>query len=98
MWRPRPPKRALTQAPMHADVERLMAQLLTDRALRERFITDPAAVAREGGLSPQEAEAAAKIPIADLLTAARSYDFKRAAKSRDGRPHRLLAWWRAVWR
>ena len=75
-----------------------MARLLTDRALRERFVADPAAVAREGGLSPQESEAVAKIPIADLLTAARSYDFKRAATRRDGRPHRLLAWWRAMWR
>jgi hypothetical protein len=77
---------------MQADVERLMARLMTDRALRERFVADPVAVARESGLSPQEAEAIAKIPVPDLLTAARSYDFKRAAK---GRAHPLLAWWRA---
>ena len=83
---------------MQADVERLMARLLTERALRERFVADPAAVAREGGLSPQEAEAVGKIPIADLLTAARSYGFKRATKGRSGRPHRWLAWWRAMWR
>jgi hypothetical protein len=83
---------------MQADVERLTARLLTDRALRERFVADPAAVARESGLSPQESAAVAEIPMADLLTAARSYDFKRAAKRRDVRPHRLLAWWRAIWR
>jgi Aromatic-ring-opening dioxygenase LigAB, LigA subunit len=80
---------------MQADVERLMARLMTDRALRERFVADPAAVARESGLSPQEAEAIGKIPVADLLTAARSYDFKRAAKHRGVRTHPLLAWWRA---
>ena len=81
---------------MQADVERLMARLMTDRALRERFVADPAAVARESGLSPPETEAIAKIPMADLHTAARSYDFKRAAERR--RTHPLLAWWRARWR
>jgi len=34
--------------------------------------------------------------MADLHTAARSYDFKRAAERR--RTHPLLAWWRARWR
>jgi hypothetical protein len=89
--------RAATQASMQADVERLMARLLTDRALRERFAADPASVARESGLSPAEAEAIGRLPVADLLTAARSYDFKRAAKRRDGRTHPLLAWWRGLW-
>ena len=41
---------------MQADVERLMARLMTDRALRERFVTDPLGVARDSGLSPAEAE------------------------------------------
>ena len=81
---------------MQANVERLMARLMTDRALRERFVADPAVVARESGLSPQETAAISKIPVADLLTAARSYEFKRAAKR--GRIHPLLAWWRARWR
>ena len=80
---------------MQADIERLMARLLTDRALRERFVADSAALAHESGLSPEEAEAIAKVPVADLLTAARSYDFKRAAKRRDGWKNPLLAWWRA---
>jgi len=71
-----------------------MARLLTDRALRERFIADPVAVARERGLSPQEADAMAKMPVADLRTAARSYDLKRNAKRRRGRTHPLLAWLR----
>ena len=79
---------------MQADIERLMARLLTDRALRERFVADPAAVARDGGLSPQEADAITRMPVADLLTAARSYDLKRDAKRRRGRIHPLLAWLR----
>jgi hypothetical protein len=79
---------------MQTDVERLMARLLTDRALRERFVADPAAVARDNGLSPPEAEAIARMPAADLRTAARSYELKRAAKGRPGRTHPLLAWLR----
>jgi len=39
-----------------------------------------------------------RLPVADLLTAARSYGFKRDAKRRDGRTHPLLAWWRTMWR
>jgi hypothetical protein len=79
---------------MQSDVERLMARLLTDRALRERFVADPASVARESGLSPQEAAAIASMPVADLRTAARSYDAKRAAKRR--RVHPLLGWLRKM--
>ena len=85
--------RTTTQAAMQADVERLMARLMTDPALRERFVADPAAVARDSGLSPPESEAIAKIPVADLHTAARSYAFKRDAKR--GPLHPVLAWWRA---
>jgi len=79
---------------MQADVERLMARLLTERAWRERFIADPAAVAKENGLSPQEAEAIVRVPIQDLLTAARSYELKRSAKRRKGWQSSLLNWLR----
>jgi hypothetical protein len=79
---------------MQADVELLMARLLTDRALRERFLADPSTVTRDAGLSPAEAEAIAKIPAADLLRAARSYGLKRDAKRQRGRTHPLLAWLR----
>ena len=82
---------------MQADVETLMARLLTDRPLRERFADDPAAVAREAGLSPPEAEAIARISIEDLFTAARSYEHKRNAKRPSGRKHWALGWLRA-WR
>src|SRR5262249_38697739 len=87
-----PANRLTPRAPPPADVERLMARLLTDRALRERFLADPAAVAREEGLSAEEAAAIAKTSSADLRTAARSYDLKRAAKRRQGRMHPLFAW------
>jgi len=77
---------------MQADVERLMARLLTDRAWRERFLADPAGVAQENGLSPQEAEAFTRIPVPDLLTAARSYEAKRGSKRRHGWKHSVLNW------
>ena len=82
---------------MQADIETLMARLLTDRALRERFAGDPAAVAREAGLSQPEVEAIARISIEDLFTAARSYEHKRNAKRPSGWRRRVLDWLRA-WR
>jgi hypothetical protein len=79
---------------MQADVERLMARLVTERALRERFVADARGVAQREGLAPDEADAMARVPIADLLTAARSYEYKRAAKPRR-RGWSLLSWWRS---
>jgi uncharacterized membrane protein YhaH (DUF805 family) len=64
---------------MQADVERLLARLFTDHRFRERFLADPAAVAREAGLSPVGAEEVARMPAQDLHTAARSYQHKRDA-------------------
>jgi hypothetical protein len=54
---------------MQADVEKLMAQLFTDRASRERFVADPASAAKEAGLSAEETEAVLRIDVRDLLTA-----------------------------
>jgi hypothetical protein len=82
---------------MQADVERLLARLLTDRALRERFLADPADVAREEGLSPEEAEAVALMPAQDLCTAARSYQHKREANARQRGARRLRDWLRIKW-
>jgi hypothetical protein len=81
---------------MQADVERFLARLMTERELRERFVADALAVARQEGLSPQEAEAAARIPKQDLLTAARSFAHKRNAKRQGRRSlwHRVRAKWR----
>jgi hypothetical protein len=80
---------------MQADVEKLMAQLFTDRASRERFVADPASAAKEAGLSAEETEAVLRIDVRDLLTAARSYDNKRRSQRRSEFP--LRDWWRA-WR
>jgi anti-sigma-K factor RskA len=80
---------------MQADIENLMARLLTDRALRERFRDDPAAVANEAGLSAPETEAMCRISVQDLFTAARTYEHKRSMKRRRSLKHRMLDWWRA---
>jgi hypothetical protein len=78
---------------MQVDIERLMARLLTDRATRERFVADPAALAKKAGFSPGEAEAISRIEVQALLTAARSYDHKRRSKRR-GWKYSLPNWWR----
>lgn len=77
---------------MQADVERLLARLLTDQAFRERFLADPAEVARGEGLSAEEAEAVARMPVQDVRTAARSYQHKRDANGRKRRPNWLVGW------
>ena len=79
---------------MQADVERLLARLLTDRGLRERFIADPAGVATEAGLSPEEADGVARLPVPDLHAAARGYEHKRNAKQKAVRGNLLTSW---VW-
>jgi hypothetical protein len=66
---------------MQADVERLLARLLTDGALLERFLADPATVARQEGLSPPEADAVARMPAPGLRAAARSFQHKRDAST-----------------
>ena len=65
---------------MQADVERLLARLLTDRQLRDRFVADSRGVAMAEGLSREETEMVAQMPARDLHTAARSYEHKRRAK------------------
>jgi hypothetical protein len=65
---------------MQAEVERMLARLLTDRALRERFLADPVGIATAEGLSAEEAEMIARMPAPDLRAAGRSYDHKRKAK------------------
>jgi hypothetical protein len=79
---------------MQADVERFLARLLTDPGLRERFLADRAGVAKDAGLSPEEADAMARMPSQDLRIAARSYQHKRNSKA--SRPARnwLVDWLR----
>ena len=79
---------------MQADVERFLARLLTDRAFRERFLADPAGVASQEGLSPEEARAMASMPLRDLRTAARSYQHKRDSKVQRSARYRLIDWFR----
>lgn len=77
---------------MQADVERLLARLLTDRELRERFIADPARIAIAEGVSAEEAEMIARMPVQYLRAAARSYEHKRKAKGAVAR-RTWFAWW-----
>jgi hypothetical protein len=77
---------------MQADVERLLARLLTDRQMRERFVADPARVAIAEGLSAEEAEMIARMPAQDLCAAGRSYDHKRNAMRKDDRKTWFARW------
>jgi hypothetical protein len=77
---------------MQARVERFLARLMTEAELRDRFVADAVGVARQEGLTPAEAEAAAKVPMQDLLTAARSFEYKRSAKRRRSRGWSMLNW------
>jgi len=77
---------------MQADVERLLARLLTDRELRERFIADPTRIAIAEGLSAEEAELIARMPVQDLRAAGRSYEHKRKAKGEVARRTWFARW------
>jgi hypothetical protein len=80
---------------MQADVERFLARLLTDPGFRNRFLADRAGViAEDAGLSPEEAQAMARMPAQDLRTAARSYQHKRDAKVPLRRRGWLADWFR----
>jgi putative modified peptide len=74
---------------MQHRLESLLARLLTDDAFRRQFLHDPAAVAKQAGLSAEECAAVAAMPMQDLKNAAWSYGRKRAAK----RPYRRRSWW-----
>jgi|HubBroStandDraft_6_1064221.scaffolds.fasta_scaffold363131_1 hypothetical protein len=77
---------------MQADVERLLARLLTDRDLRERFIADPTGIAIAEGLTAEEAEMTARMPVQDLRAAGRSYEHKRKAKGGVARKTWFARW------
>ena len=65
---------------MH-DLQRFLARLYTDDALRARFVAQPAAVARECGFDDAQAERlAAEIDAESLSLAASGYAKKRALK------------------
>jgi hypothetical protein len=54
-----------------------------------RFLAAPADVARQEGLTPEEAEAVAKMPAQGLRTAARSYQHQRESSAQGG----ARGWW-----
>jgi len=67
---------------MQADVERFLALLYTDGKVRSSFFADPAAVAMAHGLSVEESQAMAAVPMQDLETASRGFERKRFLKAR----------------
>ena len=62
--------------------ETFLARLYSDGPFLQRFLQSPELVAREAGLDPREQRAALDIDEAGLLMAARSYEYKRAARRR----------------
>jgi uncharacterized protein (UPF0276 family) len=59
-----------------------LAVLYTDDAVRERFLANPEAEAREFGFSEADARDVARMNADDLRLAARGFEKKRAAKAR----------------
>jgi len=81
---------------MQADVERFLAQLFTNRKLREKFLMDRLRIAREYGLSEEECSALALMPEQDLQTAATSFERKHELKSQSSKLRCLGRWIRAL--
>jgi hypothetical protein len=65
-----------------ADVERALARLYTDAALRVRFATDPQQAAAELALSPDDLAYLTEVPAGDIESYARSLVSKRAGEVR----------------
>jgi len=70
--------------------EAFLARLYIDEDLRLRFLTSPADVARESGLSDTERQAVEAIDRDGLILAAESYARKRGRKSDLSRSRRQL--------
>lgn len=67
------------------DLERFLAKLYVDSEARARFLASPRAEAARAGLPEEQCRALENIDRVGLEMAARSYERKRAAKSRRGR-------------
>jgi hypothetical protein len=74
---------------VRAILERLLARMLTDGALLERLLADPAKVARQEGLSSAEADAVARMPAPGLRATARGFQHERDASTQRGVRKRL---------
>ncbi len=77
-------------------LEAYLAQLYTDPAARQTFLTDPLRAAREAGLDEADANLLCDIDKVGLHMAAASYAHKREQHRRPKkRLHEfLLDWWR----
>ena len=63
-----------------AAVEKLLARLFADAALRDEFLRDPRGVASGAGLDVDEVDAFAAIDRLGLEMAAESYERKRSER------------------
>lgn len=70
--------------------EAYLARIYTDRAERERFLSDPRSCAADFGLSPAECDALATIDRDGLVLAAGSFERKREISSKAKRERRSL--------
>lgn len=61
-----------------ATLETVLARLYVDAEARARFLADPWAESQRHGLSPEDADALARIDRVGLVMAANSYAAKRA--------------------
>jgi hypothetical protein len=61
-------------------LERFLARLYTDPAVRAAFLADPRAVALAAGLSEEDADALARIDRVGLELAADSFERKRTRR------------------
>lgn len=68
-------------------LESFLARLYTDADMLARFLTDPAAEARQAGLSPADRAAVLQIDPIQLRLAARSFAHKRHKRG-NGRTNR----------
>ena len=69
----------------HERVERFLARLYTDDALRTRFLAAPLAEARLAGFAPDDAQRIARIDRVGLQLAAASFAHKRSLRTRNAK-------------
>ena len=79
---------------MQNDVEVLLARLLVNGDLRERFLQNPKGIASHYGLSEEECRAMESVSAPRLRAAARSYERKRSLKQEHAKCRGLKGWFR----
>ncbi|MET3129920.1 hypothetical protein AAKU55_000161 [Oxalobacteraceae bacterium GrIS 1.11] len=78
-------------------LERFLARLYSDAALRQRFLADPQQGVAGAGLSASEQAALCELDRAGLQMAAASYEHKRARRGKGSASvcAAIEGWWRS---